>query len=259
MILLAKKRLRFQKRPGKKPCHTAGSQILWLLITLWALPGALAGAQPAPSISVPASTPHPGGLQRGIDPGQPDPLHLIGKGAELLQKGRCNEAEGYFQEFVQTHPSDPSGYFWLGKVADETGHIQQAFRRYVESLNAAKGLGMDSEELRVNLGNVLLKLGYYKEATYDFQRAIYIDKKNLLAHYSLAKLFLITGQDADALAELSRCTALGLNDPHVTLFRSWGLKRLGQLEESSSEAHRFLDQASPNEPAEIKEFAQSLF
>src|SRR5271155_3087042 len=102
MIPVATKRLRLHKRQGKKPCHTPGSQILWLLTTLWGLSGAFTGAQPEPSISVPAGTLQPSGLQRGIEPGQPDPLHLIGNGAELLRTGRCNEAGGYFQEFVKT-------------------------------------------------------------------------------------------------------------------------------------------------------------
>jgi tetratricopeptide (TPR) repeat protein len=194
-----------------------------------------------------------------LEPGQPDLGHLISRGAELVAQGRSSEAEPLFKEFVRLHPNDPTGFFWLGKVADETGRAQDAFHNYLESLNRAKAIGMDSEELRLNLGNTLLKLGYYKEATYDFQRAIEIDNKSVNAHLNLAKLFLVTGQDTKALEQLNVCSTLGMNDSHVALFRAWALKRLGQLEESKREAHRFLEQAAPNEPRDLQEFAHSQF
>jgi len=201
----------------------------------------------------------PTGKWNTLEPGQPDLGHLIGRGAEMVGQGRLPEAEPLFKEFVRLHPNDPTGFFWLGKIADETGRTQDAFHYYVESLNRAKAIGMDSEELRLNLGNTLLKLGYYKEATYDFERAIEIDNKSVTAHLNLAKLFLVTGQDAKALEELNDCSSLGMNDSHVTLFRAWALKRLGQLEESRREAHRFMEQAPPNDPRELQEFAHSQF
>jgi tetratricopeptide (TPR) repeat protein len=201
----------------------------------------------------------PTGKWNTLEPGQPDLGHLIGRGAEMAGQGRLAEAEPLFKEFVRLHPNDPTGYFWLGKIADETGRTQDAFHYYVESLNRAKAIGMDSEELRLNLGNTLLKLGYYKEATYDFERAIDIDNKSVTAHLNLAKLFLVTGQDAKALEELNDCSSLGMNDSHVVLFRAWALKRLGQLEESRREAHRFMEQAPPNDPRELQEFAHSQF
>jgi tetratricopeptide (TPR) repeat protein len=202
------------------------------------------------------SLPH---VQYNLDPGQPDLAHLISRGSELSGQGHYAEAEALFKEFICIHPNDPTGFFWLGKVADETGRSQDAFHDYVESLSRAKAIGMDSEELRLNLGNTLLKLGYFKEATYDFQRAIDINSKNADAHFNLAKLFLVTGQDTKALAELDSCANLGLNNSHVTLFRAWAHKRLGQLEESKREASRFLEQASQSEPKELQDFARTQF
>jgi tetratricopeptide (TPR) repeat protein len=198
-------------------------------------------------------------VQFNIDPGQPDLSHLISRGTELAAQGHYPDAEALFKEFIRLHPNDPTGYFWLGKTADETGRFQDAFHNYVESLNRAKAIGMDSEELRLNLGNTLLKLGYYKEATYDFERAIGINSKSTCAHFNLAKLYLVTGQDAKALTELDNCTSLGLNDSHVSLFRAWALKRLGQYGESKREAHHYSELASPNEPKELQEFARSQF
>jgi tetratricopeptide (TPR) repeat protein len=194
-----------------------------------------------------------------IEPGQPDQSRLISRGAEQIALGHFAAAEALFKEFTRIRPQDPTGYFWLGKVADETGRTQEAFHNYVDSLNRAKAIGMDSEELRLNLGNTLLKLGYYKEATYDFERAIEINSKNGFAHYNLAKLFLVTGQDSKALSELDYCSTLGMNDPHVSLFRAWALKRLGQLDESKREAHRYLEQTGPGEPKELQDFARSQF
>jgi tetratricopeptide (TPR) repeat protein len=203
----------------------------------------------APSLQVPFN----------IEPGQPDQSCLISRGAEQIAQGHFAAAEALFKEFTRIHPQDPTGYFWLGKVADETGRTQDAFHSYVESLNRAKAIGMDSEELRLNLGNTLLKLGYYKEATYDFERALEINSKNGFAHYNLAKLFLVTGQDSKALSELDYCSKLGMNDPHVSLFRAWALKRLGQLEEARREAQRYLEQTGPGEPKELQDFARSQF
>ena len=214
---------------------------------------------PAGKAQQPIAIPAGAQLRSAIEPGQPDLGHLVSRGADLVAQGRYSEAEPLFKEFVRLHPNDPTGFYWLGKVADETGRAQDAFHNYVESLNRAKANGMDSDELRLNLGNTLLKLGYYKEATYDFQRAIEINNKSVNAHFNLAKLYLVTGQDTKALQELNDCSSLGTNDSHVTLLRAWAFKRLGQLEESKREAHRFLEQASPSEPRDLQEFAHSQF
>jgi tetratricopeptide (TPR) repeat protein len=224
--------------------------LLLALLSITFLTGRTEAQQPIPTTPT---------VQFNIDPGQPDLAHLISRGSELTAQGHSAEAESLFKEFIRIHPNDPTGFFWLGKVADESGRSQDAFHNYVESLNRAKAIGMDSEELRLNLGNTLLKLGYYKEATYDFERAIDINSKNTNAHFNLAKLFLVTGQDAKALSELDNCSTLGLNDSHVTLFRAWALKRLGQLEESKRAAGRFLEQAAQNEPKELQDFARSQF
>jgi tetratricopeptide (TPR) repeat protein len=173
-------------------------------------------------------------------------------------QGQFEQAQSCFNNYIQLHPQDPTGYFWLGRAAQQNGQSEQAARYYAHSETLAKQLGMDSDQLRVNLGNTLLKLNYFKEAIYDYERAIRINDKNIFAHFNLGKALLLTGQSNRALSEISKASELGYTDPSASLMRALALKNLGQLEESKREAQRFLDDPSVSPTSPLREIARSL-
>jgi tetratricopeptide (TPR) repeat protein len=184
--------------------------------------------------------------------------HLIVDGRAWLSQKRFDEARNCFERYAQRFGNDPLVYFMLGTLADESGDFAKAVPLYAKSLAIAKSRVLDSEELRINLGNSLLKLNYFDEAIFDYKRAIEINDKSQLAHLNLSKALLLKGKYAEALSELNRCTELGLEDPNLPLLRALALKNSGSAQEGKKEAMRFLERYDGKNP-ELKKIVLDLF
>jgi tetratricopeptide (TPR) repeat protein len=155
-------------------------------------------------------------------------LGWIADGRQLLAQRRFAEAQVQFSRYVNSYPADPRGFFWLGIAQDEAGDPAGALKMYSRSLDDAKDIGMDSAELRTNLGNTLLKLHYIKEATYDFKRALEIDPTEIRAHLGLAQTDILSGQVQDALGQLQTCSDQGFTDPIMPFLKAKALVGLGR-------------------------------
>jgi tetratricopeptide (TPR) repeat protein len=199
-------------------------------------------------------------VARGQEQGEetPDYEQLIKDGRFLLKQKQFPEAAQCFTKYAQRYSSDPLSYFFLATLADESGAFQKAVPLYAKSLNLAKSRGLDSEELRINLGNTLLKLNYYDEAIFDFKRAIEINYKSQAAHLSLSKALLLKGNYSEALNELDRLNELGLEEPSLPLLRALALKNLGRGREGKKEAARYLESSDGKNP-ELKKIVLDLF
>ncbi len=183
---------------------------------------------------------------------------LLAQGKQWFAQRNYQAANQTLTTYVLHFPTDPNGYFWLGKVAENEGSWQKAINFYAKSLMLAKRLGMDSEELRVNLGNAVLRQNYLDEAIFDYQRAIEINDKNILAHFNLSKAFLLKGQYEKSLQELSSCSQLGLIDSSLSLWRAIALRGLGRLNESQKEAREYCENESDQNLPELRELARQL-
>jgi tetratricopeptide (TPR) repeat protein len=187
-----------------------------------------------------------------------DFVQVLRDGRSLLSSKRFSEAAVCFHKYTQRYPSDPTGFFFLGVLADEAGQLEESASFYARSLKLAKSLGLDAEELRLNLGNTLLKLNYLDEAQFDYRRAIEINSKNQMAHLNLSKALLLKGDYQQALNELNKCTELGFEEDSLPLLRALALKRLGRIEESKKEASKYLEHRGVN-PPELKRIVLDLF
>src|SRR6185369_14968960 len=98
--------------------------------------------------------------QQPYQPPQDEAEQVLAAGRSAMQARRPSQSLPCFQKYVKLKPEDPRGYFWLGMALDELGDLKGALSAYIDSLEEGKKLGMDSEELRVNLGNTLMKLNY---------------------------------------------------------------------------------------------------
>jgi tetratricopeptide (TPR) repeat protein len=208
-------------------------------------------AQETPSLPKPPPNPY----LHEVAPGEPDRENLIDRGESFYVQGRVLEAQDAFTEYARRHPSDPYGFYWLGKLSAEAGQTDRAANLYVKSEDLAKRAGMDASELRTNLGNALVKLGFLDEALYDYKRAIQMNPKDALARLNYAKLLLLKENFGPALQELNKANELGLDDQTIVLFRAMALRKMGKVDESKREAAQFLDTA-PN--SELRGIAQSL-
>jgi tetratricopeptide (TPR) repeat protein len=186
-----------------------------------------------------------------------DYAQTLTEGKSLLAQKHFSEALAQFNSYAHRFPGDASGYFWLGSVCDQAGDLDKAIHWYGKSLAIAKSQAMDSQELRINLGNTFTKVNLFEQAVFNYRRALEINDKNALAHLNLSKVLLLMGQYPEALEEITKCDELGLKDPCLPLIRALALKNLNRTDEAKKEASLYLESAG-NASDELKEVAASL-
>jgi tetratricopeptide (TPR) repeat protein len=99
--------------------------------------------------------------------------------------------------------------------------------------------GMDCAQMRVDLGNLLCRLKYFREAVYDYRRAIEIDPRLTVAHWYLARALIEQGLWSQALEELNQCSQAGLNDPSIPFMKALALRALNDFNGALQELANF--------------------
>jgi|GEM_PF-4965808 Flp pilus assembly protein TadD len=184
---------------------------------------------------------------------------LIRQATDLISGGQLDPAIGLLQKSMEYRKIDPTPQFLLGLINDQKGNTQLALTNYSAAVKKATSLGMDSSQLRINLGNTLVKLNYLKEAEFDYKRAIEIDDKNEIAHLNYGRLLLFKGDYSGAFRQLQRAHELMATDPNLPLYEALALKGMGNIEESRLQLQVFLDRAKGiNSDPRVINMAQSL-
>lgn len=201
-----------------------------------------------------SSSPPPFLPQQGVTP-QLEPISddirdpyirgklLIRQATQLISSGQLDPAIPLLQKSMDYRRVDPTPQFLLGLIYDQKGSLQAALSNYTLSVKKATALGMDSSQLRINLGNTLLKLNYLKEAEFDYKRAIEIDDKNEIAHLNYGRLLLFKADYAGSFKELQRAHELMATDPNLPLYEAIALKGMGNVDGSRQQLQVFLDRA----------------
>lgn len=204
-----------------------------------------APAPPAQSVQTaqPFQTFQPGLPPPKESQGARDNLDILYLGRGHYAGGRLPEALAAFQEFARLKPNNLAAHFWLGTVYDELGRSREAIDEYSQALRLAGSVGMDSPELRINLGNRLAREGYLKESLFDYQRSLVIDKRYALAYLGVAKCLLAQGDSQGALKALDQYQQAGGNDVNAILLRGLTLASLGRGLEAQYHLRLFLKQA----------------
>lgn len=213
---------------------------------------------PPPSSAAPPQSPPPGPFNfqqfnnpQGYSPlSQPQNIDpyirgklLIKQATDLISSGQLEPAVDLLQKSMEYRKIDPTPQFLLGLINDQKGNPQLALTNYTASVKKATSLGMDSAQLRINLANTLVKLNYWKEAEFDYKRAIDIDDKNEIAHLNYGRLLLFKGDYAGAFRQLQRAHELMATDPNLPLYEALALRGMGNIEESRLQLQVFLDRA----------------
>jgi tetratricopeptide (TPR) repeat protein len=192
---------------------------------------------------------------------------MLGNAKHLLKSGRAADAVSLLQKYTAEHPSDPDGPFWLGLAFDETGEPKQAIWAYSRCLDLATKSGMDSPELRVNIGNTLLKLDRPVDAIFNYKRAIAIDSKLPHAHFNLGRALLDQGDTEAALAEFNRFYELGGSDTALFFYKALAFRTLGKRDDAKVQLELFLNSLADtpkNQPAKkrsqaiLRELSQTV-
>jgi tetratricopeptide (TPR) repeat protein len=116
-------------------------------------------------------------------------------------------------QYTTLSPSDPEGHFLLAYTLNMAARPNDALSEYDLAESGQKDAYMDCAELRVNRGNILLKLGRVKEAESEYRRAIEVDPLVLEARLSLAQALLIENQINEAFNQLEACSLARGRDP----------------------------------------------
>ncbi|HEY9775515.1 MAG TPA: tetratricopeptide repeat protein [Planktothrix sp.] len=196
-------------------------------------------------------------------PPQPEPPDYnqialnIANGRVALQKRDYASAQQFFDAYIHFYPADPRGYFWNAVAQQAAGDDKAAVQSYLKTLEVAKGISMDSAELRTNLGGLMLKQNYIKEATYDFRRAIEIDPSLDAAHIGLSEAYLAAGKYDLALAELQTLSDKGIMEPRMPFLKAKALEGLGRVDEAKAQLALY-DRGVDGASGELMDSARSM-
>ncbi len=182
----------------------------------------------------PQLQPAPGQALNVVDPSYQAQMACLAAGRQELSKGDPTNAIHLLQTFCENYPYNSDGHFWLAIALKQNNNLQGAQDEYARSLLTAKNDGLDSAELRNNLGNLLIQVGYVNEAEYDFRRAIEIDPALAQSHINLGRLLLIQKHCSEALKELSDETLAEKPTAQICLLR--GIAYMGMSKKVDAQA-----------------------
>jgi|AGTN01.3.fsa_nt_gi Tfp pilus assembly protein PilF len=195
----------------------------------------------------------------GATPSSIQITDLLATGRHFIANGNAAQAVAPLTKAIETKPNSAAVYFWRAVAYDEMGEPKKAMHDYSKSLNICKSQGMDSAQLRINLGNSLVKLNYLKEAIYDYQRAIEIEPDNGVAHMHLGRALLFKGDYENAISHLRKCEEFGFNPNMLPYLKALALSGLGQVEDAKRELGQCLTEDSKTKAPLLYKQANQLY
>jgi len=180
-------------------------------------------------------------IQAAPTPAKSIDITNLKAGRAAFDARHFDEALHYFGKFRDQRPNNLSVHFWLATTLSAMGRDKEAVAEYVDCLDLSKSIGLDSAELRHNLGNALVRGGYLKEPLFDFQRAALIDPKRPAPYLGLAKCLIESGNFDEALAALTSYQKNGGQDVHAILLHGLALAGKDQYGPASQDLNDFLN------------------
>jgi len=185
-------------------------------------------------------------------------LNNVYSARQMISSGNPTFAIESLDKAVKLRPRNLSVYFYRGLAYDESGDPSRAVKDYLESLDRAKTVGMDSAELRMNLGNSYMKLNFFKDAIVEYKKAIVIDPSNGAAHLQLGRVQLTNGDYSDALKSMRKAESLGYNDPGLPYLKALALAALGEKQEALGELEPLLHEDASQRSPQLSKLAEDL-
>jgi tetratricopeptide (TPR) repeat protein len=154
-----------------------------------------------------------------------------------------NGALEAFHRFALQRPNNLAVHFWLGTTLSALGQEKEAEKEYASCIDLAASVGLDSAEMRNNLGNTLIREGYIKEPLFDYKRAVYINPRSAPPYLGLAKCLIETGSFDEALIALNDYEKAGGQDINAMLLRGLALAGKDQYAPAREYLTKFLTAA----------------
>lgn len=154
-----------------------------------------------------------------------------------------NHALEAFRRFALQRPNNLAVHFWLGTTLSALGQEKEAEKEFASCIELSASVGLDSAEMRNNLGNTLIAEGYIKEPLFDFKRAVYINPRCAQPYLGLAKCLIESGNFEEALVALTNYEKAGGQDITAILLRGLALAGNDQYSQARECLTNFLTAA----------------
>lgn len=186
---------------------------------------------------------------------------LLNQARAQIQQGNAQKALEYSQQFINFRPLEPEGYFWQGVAYDNLMQAGLAVQSYEKAVHGVLKANMDSAELRLNLGNDLMKLKRLDDAILQYRRAVQIDPQLPLVHLNLGRALVEKGEITDAMDCFQRCEDLHFKPSQLAYYRAKAMIRAGKPDEAKAQLQTALSTFTQNsaESEKLKQEFPQLF
>lgn len=127
-----------------------------------------------------------------------DEWSRVGLGAVLMSTGRQREAATQLQRVLQRNPRSAAAHYYLAQIHRADGNIPLALRDLKQAVNN----GRDDARPLAALGQLQLAQHDLLSAHASLRKAIELDPRYAPAHYQMARLLKVAGEQAEAAKEL---------------------------------------------------------
>ncbi len=134
-----------------------------------------------------------------LNPSDPKPYLFLAH----VQRREITDSPGYEERmarFAQLHPENSSANYYYAVTLSNNGQSTRA----VDLLKKAIELDPHFAPAYLELGTIQAAAGDYNSAIHQYRETIELDSTSEEAHYRLAEAYRLTGDRAEAAAELAR-------------------------------------------------------
>ena len=153
-------------------------------------------------------------------------------GAELMDRGGCQEAMAHFQMAAAINPRDAFSQLDLGVCEKLQGNIKAAIRRFETVLRLSADPSLRSSAFG-NLGSVYRAAGDYLHARENYDSALQLVPDNKLALIGLGLVAQKTGDLTDAIEYYSQAVRAEPSDSEYLLLGQ-ALAKAGRASEAQA-------------------------
>ncbi len=122
------------------------------------------------------------------------------------------DAVALWEDVVEKSPQKARGYYLLGRIYEKRNRIQDATKSYSQAI-ALKPSAEVAEWSHVNRGNLLDNAGMTEQALEDYNAAIAINPRSILAYFNRGFTYKNRNKIEQALEDLSKAIAIGSQHP----------------------------------------------
>jgi tetratricopeptide (TPR) repeat protein len=141
-------------------------------------------------------------------------LDCMQQGIAMVRAQQPEQALAWFKKVIACDPHNAEAYFYLGNIAFQMGHLDEAMFCYKQSLEH----NPCTVEVACNLGICANVSNDHDAALEYFGNALKIDQNCLVAHTQIALLLEKRGQYAAALVHMQKASELMPHDVDILLY-----------------------------------------